>query len=73
MAGAGTIGIHHIGVITWAGVGIIGMVQIGVGDGIPGTALIGDGDGIIGTETVFMALDGVAIITIGVGVFTAEM
>lgn len=72
MDGVGTIGIHRIGDTTWDGVGIIGMDQIGVGDGIPGTDQIGVGDGTIGMETDFMALDGVAIITIGAGVFMAE-
>jgi hypothetical protein len=67
MVGVGIIGMDPIG----DGDGILGTVPTGDGDGILGTVPIGDGDGTIGMETVFMAQDGVAITTIGVGAFMA--
>lgn len=73
ITGDGTIGI--IGMLVGdgaqvgmqAGVGTIGMAQVGAGDGTVGTAQVGDGDGTIGMEQAGVGMAGMEMVGVMVG------
>lgn len=50
-----------------AGVGTIGMAQVGAGDGTVGTAQVGDGDGTIGMEQAGVGMAGMEMVGVMVG------